>query len=850
MTPTSRTVTGDQALAELVERCTARIEAGEALDAAALARDYPEYAERLGELLPALRALAALERSASRGGSTAAAVGRDGAPAGVLGDFRIVGELGRGGMGVVYEAEQLSLGRRVALKVLPFAATLDPRHLQRFRNEAQAAAHLHHPHIVPVFAVGCERGVHYYAMQLIDGQTVAALLRALRGGTPPAAAGAAESTLPYAPQDYPPPAQAAATPRPAPLSTERAIDSRDYFRNVARLGVQAAEALDHAHQSGVVHRDVKPANLMVDGRGHLWVTDFGLARFQADANLTLTGDLVGTLRYMSPEQALARRGVVDHRTDVYSLGATLYELLTLEPAFPGDDRADLLRRIAQEEPSAPRRRNRAIPRELETIVLKAMARNPAERYATAQDLADDLQRFLDDKPIQARRPSPGQRLARLARRHKYWVGAAVGVLLLALAGLSVSNVLVWRERQRAERRSQRARQVVNDMYTRFAEKWLAEEAGMEEVQREFLLKALAFYEELSAEEGGNPAVRYETGMAYRRVGDIQRKLHQFDKAEQAYRQAVTVLERLVADAPGVPEYRQELALAHHNRGNLLREVRRAEESERAWRLAREIRTELARQHPDVPGYQRDLAGSSNNLAIRLTDTAKPDEAEETYREALAVLTRLAAEHPGTGEYRYDLGRGHTNLGLFLAKRKRPGEAELEYRKSIELLERLVATSPRVSAYRQALAVAHYRLATLAGGESVSLLLGLPGLCHGPAALGAVLATAGRARVADQSYRRALELEEKLVDDFPRSPSYRHELAKSYEGFGVYLKRSGRIKEAGQACEIAQRHWGWLAREYPDDPAYRIGPDLQAPDLHQVRVLPEAGTSSAPAMFGD
>src|SRR5262249_39866019 len=194
--------------------------------------------------------------------------------------------------------------------------------------------------------------------------------------------------------------------------------------------VQAAEALEHAHEMGIVHRDIKPANLMIDGRGNLWITDFGLSQVQGDGRLTMSGDLLGTLRYMSPEQALAKRVPLDHRTDIYSLGVTLYELLTLQPAFPERDRQELLRQIAFEAPRPPHQANRAIPWELETIILKAIAKNPSERYAEARALADDLRRFLEDKPILARRPTLLQRARKWARRHPTVVWAAVIVTLV------------------------------------------------------------------------------------------------------------------------------------------------------------------------------------------------------------------------------------------------------------------------------------------------------------------------------------------------------------------------------------------------------------------------------------
>ncbi len=463
----------DRLIAAMHEYLTA-LEAGQKPDRAALLARHASVAEELADCLEGLEFVHAVGPCLSH----PPACGPAPLPPSPelqaevpLGDFRLLREVGRGGMGVVYEAEQLSLGRRVALKVLPFAATLDARQLQRFQNEARAAAGLHHTHIVPVYGVGCERGVHYYAMQFIDGHTLAAMVAELRrlagreAADAATAAGPAEAlagglasgcwaprkeptpdpepTGPYAaPAGRPPEAVAGTAPRAA-ASTERSAQDPAYFRTVAQLVIQAAEALEHAHQLGVVHRDIKPSNLLVDVRGHLWVTDFGLAHVQGDAGLTMTGDLLGTLRYMSPEQALGQRAGLDHRTDVYSLGATLYELLTLEPAFAGQDRQALLRQIAFEEPRPPRQRNKAIPAELDTIVRKATEKTPSDRYATAQELADDLRRFLEDRPIRARRPTVLQRLRKALRRHRPLALTLAASLVVLLVGLTVASLVTF-----------------------------------------------------------------------------------------------------------------------------------------------------------------------------------------------------------------------------------------------------------------------------------------------------------------------------------------------------------------------------------------------------------------------
>jgi serine/threonine protein kinase/Flp pilus assembly protein TadD len=439
-------------LDELATAYLKDVEAGRQPDRQALLAGHPELAAELAQFFEdqdALDGLAVPRREPAPILPPKDQSGADSLLTEQLGDFRIVREVGRGGMGVVYEAEQVSLRRRVALKVLPLAATLGGTQLQRFHNEARAAAGLHHTNIVPVYFVGCERGVHFYAMQFIDGQSLAAVLARLREPADPAAPPQAADTPTTA--HVPPPgggeANGTASTQPAALlSTAGGARGRAYFRAVAELGVQAAEALDHGHRVGVVHRDVKPGNLLLDGAGQVWVTDFGLAQMQGAESLTATGELVGTLRYMSPEQALAKRVVLDHRTDVYSLGATLYELLTLRPPFGGADRQELLRQISFEEPVPPRRLDRHVPAELETVALKALEKAPQDRYATAQELADDLRRWLDDRPIQARRPSWLRVAARWARRHRPLVGAVAAVLLMA-ALLGGGTWLWWAQKR-------------------------------------------------------------------------------------------------------------------------------------------------------------------------------------------------------------------------------------------------------------------------------------------------------------------------------------------------------------------------------------------------------------------
>ena len=403
-------------LHDLLDEYQSLVALGKAPTIDAFVAKYPDAASELRRLLHVAAVLA--DFSSDPTASPRYVVSDDATQSGTLGDFRILGELGRGGMGVVYEAEQISLNRHVALKVLPFASVLDQRRLERFQNEARAAGALHHPNIVPVFSVGCDRGVHYYAMELVRGDTLATLIQTMgdvRYGR----------------------AQSAETHSLARISTDGSCRGVNYARAVASLGKQAAEALGYAHSKGIIHRDIKPSNLLLDERGTLRIADFGLAQFVDGDGLSMTGDVLGTLRYMSPEQAEGRK-LLDERTDIYSLGITIHELLTLSPAFDGDNRQELLHNVMHGQIRRPSRIDALIPRDIETILLKATAKEAESRYNSMKEFADDLSRFLEHRPIKATRTSQIARLRSWTKRNPVLAASlgATATLLVVLAVLA------------------------------------------------------------------------------------------------------------------------------------------------------------------------------------------------------------------------------------------------------------------------------------------------------------------------------------------------------------------------------------------------------------------------------
>ncbi|WP_165229829.1 serine/threonine-protein kinase [Aquisphaera insulae] len=804
--PSSSSGQIDPGLARLFEDLLKRLQGGGTIDVEAAAGEHPAWADEIRRMAPILLDLAML----GRGDSASIARGRE------IGGFRIDREIGRGGMGIVYEAEQSALGRRVALKVLLTAASLDSQSLQRFQLEARVAGLLQHPRIVPVYDVGLADGVPYYAMQLVEGGSLADLIATMRsldrnGG----GAGSEASALDAL-------AGGLLSGRFAPGAVREAVRSvavahgsihePSYVRTVARLGVEIAEALGYAHEQGVTHRDIKPANLLLDHRGDVWVVDFGMADVQGGAGLTMTGGLPGTLRYMSPEQALGRRALVDRRTDIYALGVTLYELLTLRPAIEGGDRQEILRRIAEVEPAPIRRLNPGVPVDLATVVGKAMAKGPTERYETAGRLADDLRRFLDGLPIAARPVGPAARAWRWCRRKPITaslIAALAASLILGLAAVTWG----WRRSARQERllaaseRATRLEAAKLAAVHRFLVDRLLGQASPEinpDGGRTTIREAL---DRASTDVGpafvGQPdveaAVRLAIGKAYHGIGDyataerhlrlshdlfrglsgepademlegeaelghVLAHLGRLDEAEPLLMDAVDrSRRRLGADSPTALQASGYLAELLSTRG-------RGEEAEAEYRRILAVGDAAPGVSPDV------VLSARNDLGDLLRRRGRLDEAEAILRRTIDDATALRGrKHPAALS-------ALNNLAAVLEKRGKDEEAERIFRESLET-------------NREVLGPDH------------------PGSLTGEYNLAHVLAKLHRDREAESIFRRVLESHRRVVG--PDHPSTLFVSSR----LGEFLHSRGRTDEAERllrsTLEAQRRAVG------PEDSATRL-----------------------------
>jgi serine/threonine protein kinase/tetratricopeptide (TPR) repeat protein len=720
---------------------------------------------------------AEVQRLASREGPTVAG-------------YEILRELGRGGMGVVYLARQLSLNRIVALKMISAGAHAGTKGIARFRAEAEAVARLQHANIVQIYEIGKQEGRPYFSLEFVDGGSLDK--------------------------------QIAGKPQPV--------------RPAAQLVATLAHAMHYAHQHGIIHRDLKPGNILLQnsstkdtrvpqerGReaGSLreascpsWihaipkVTDFGLAKqLDSQAGQTQSGDILGTPSYMAPEQAAGQSKDVGPATDVYALGAILYELLTGRPPFLGETPMYTVLRVLHDEPVPPTRLQPKLPRDLETICLKCLEKDPRKRYPTAEAFAHDCECFLAGEPIQARPASLWERGLKWAKRRPA-VAALVLVSGLALASLLAGgfwySVRVTTERnraaenlQRAERNFQRARQAVDQLLTEVASEQLASEPRMEKKQHALLEQALHHYQAFLNEKSNDPSVRKETGLAYQRMADLLRKLRQHDEAKAAYEQAIALLGQLAADFPAVAEYRQQLADSYNWLGELLRTTREPPRAREAYGRARDLQQRLVAEFPQEPAYRQDLARSHSNLGILLKDTGSTKDAEQAFTEALAILEDLVREFPEVPSYRQHRARTYLNLGPVLRANQRSQTAEEIYGQAIADLQTLVEKFPADPDYALELAVSYSNRGILVGSR-------------------------GRDQDAENDYRQALARLDRLVADFPNIPVYRKEQANTYNSLGAVLARRRELAAAEQAWRHAWELFDPLVAQFPDVADYQGG----------------------------
>ncbi|MCO6454089.1 MAG: serine/threonine protein kinase [Pirellulaceae bacterium] len=973
----------------LAEEFAERHRRGELPSLTEYTRRYPDLADEIEQLFPTIVAMEQLKHRRLESGSGRASLGQ--APLEWLGDYRIIREIGRGGMGVVYEAEQQSLGRRVAVKVLPRQATLDGKHLARFQREAQTAARLHHTNIVPVYGVGQQEGLHYYAMQFIHGLGLDKVLSELKrqesspaadlsrpltvpsdgGGVSAAAAALAmldgrfsvprkpgigsdglsytaaigsldpstqrrgavrpseteirarelavsepDRALPEAPgrsssappgddpaldaaeqasevaereaaevgndasrdarpeqarasDAVPEPADEAAPRRRRPVRTR--LRGNRYWRSVARIGVQVADALQYAHSQGTQHRDIKPANLLLDGEGAVWVTDFGLARALDNDRVTQTGDIVGTLRYMAPEQF---NGQADARADVYSLGLTLYELLTLCPAFDADNRNQLVQQVTQGVPVRPRGICQEIPRDLETIVLKAIAREPAHRYQSAGQMAEDLHRFLEDRTILARRPSPPERLWRWCRRNQ----AVAALMLTAFAAMLLAAVVGWvgyvrtahqhaeaqAATERAEDNLDLAMRAFEDIFSRISGQQAFQplESAENEVWQEpppehvistadaaLLQRMLEFYDHFADRNAGNTKLALETARASRRVGDIQRRLGNFTDAEAAYVKSLDTFASL-AEAAGRPtEYALERAGIRNELASI--HARRREHERAAGELLIAERL-LLHLPPDVgarPNVQLELVRTYNqmlNLYVRNSVLSR-QTLKVASEQTVNILENLRQADPGNPDYRLAMAQCKLNQSRWSWLRRgasgrdgdatprgpstvstgdggsesaAPGPRPLPpSEEALQMFEQLVADFPDNPTYKFALAETYAHTAI-----SQSMFR--------------------RTSLSQQRLRKSMELLAELADQYKHMPDYRASLARAHSRLGMHLLLSNRHESALRELETCASMQAELAEEYPAVPGYRLAHGWSVYMLVRFHLRQEHGEEAA------
>ncbi|MEM6778013.1 MAG: protein kinase [Planctomycetota bacterium] len=721
-----------------------------------------------------------------------------------LGDFILHEEIGRGGMGVVYRATQQSLRRSVAVKLLPIASVLDPRQVTRFRHEAEAAASLQHPNIVPVFAVGCERGTNFYAMRLIEGRSLDEVID--------------EALLEHKSSlNAPPPTR---------------IRRNEDWRLPVQQAMEIAEGLHAAHQFGVIHRDVKPSNILIDANNKAWITDFGLARMQADGSVTRSGDVVGTMKYMSPEQARGDAAIVDGRADVYSLGATLYERLTLQPAHQADDTVSILRQIDAGEILPIRRYRTDLPRDLETVITKAMSASRDDRYETAQTLADDLGRVLAGEPTIARPPTHLDRCVRLASRHRGKVAVAGLMTAISLFGLIVGTTLLAAQKRasdrhaaQAERNEQIARDAIDRLGTQMAER-LAGIPSAYSVRRRLLSETLDYYERLAKapvaeDEERSWRRQLDLAMTHGKIGEYQGELGEHQRAIDALQESEAIYARLASLQPTHLELQLQWAICQNN---LAQRIAQSGELDlaAAW-FAKSVANHSRLQSLLGQTGRLELAKTLNNLGVMLTDAQNVDEARSAYRRAIEALNPIASTDPIETEFEtpahspdHPGGSARSRSGQVpQVARAVPPHPPFALRATIQAnYAGLIATSDPEKATELAYEALRYQLDRLeADSGDVQMATEVVSTLH---TLAKAYMELDQMDFAIDPLNQAVDISEKILTRWPDQPSHRRDLVISLDHLGRAYSAAGQLEQAYDIFQRAQTHGRFLVSRFDGD----------------------------------
>jgi eukaryotic-like serine/threonine-protein kinase len=733
-----------------------------------------------------------------------------------FGDYEVLKELGRGGMGVVYKARQVSLNRPVALKMIKAGVLADDAELRRFQNEAEAVALLDHAGIVPVYEVGEHDGQRYFSMKLIEGANLA------------------EQLGPF----------------------------HDNPRAAAILLAEIAEAVHHAHMRGILHRDLKPANILIDTEGHPHVTDFGLAkRVEGDAEMTQSGAIMGTPAYMSPEQANGRRGSITTATDVYGLGAILYSLLTGKAPFGGDSVWETLDAVRSVLPEPPTRSHSKVPRDLETICLKCLQKDPRRRYASGHDLASDLNAWLDSRPISARRVGTAERAWLWCKRKPVVAALAAGVVLAVLAGtvavitvqatangrLRTANIALRAERERAENGENQAIDAVKSFRDAVAnEPSLKNNSTLGDLRKRLLKEPLAFFKalrnRLQATQDTRPEslarlaqASFALGKLTNEIGDKQDALIAYSESRAVFQrlvdssptnttfqgdlatnldhlgdllretgkraEAMSILEsslairqKLVVAEPHSADFQSKLAATHLTQGNLLRETGKPAAAIKAYDSSLAILRKLTEANPPNTAIQSSLATGHNNIGIMFRETGKPDDAIQSHKVALAIRQKLAAAEPADTDFQSNVAASHNNIALILSETGKPEEAMMAHKAALAIKQKLADENPTVTALQTSLA-------------------------EGYSNLGSMLWATKQFVEALKAYRAALPIHQTLADANPTVVGFARQLAGCYYSIGVMLRETSTPTDALAAFDRALVIQQRMARDHPESPNF-------------------------------